>query len=261
LYDFRHGHSLLVEDAILSSSSAKPDMPRPNSRKVLAPWNSPGLAGDNYWDVHRAVAAFHVYVHLGLFCMVAHRRATELEMIYGRVDRPLPGMTEARRAFERAQYLGEAIKQACWQDLGLAGQGLIEWLGSILDAIDLSPPPKGSVLHLLLERYLKEAGRVDYVRHTLVKLLDEEVRAARQVLVALNADAEAGRFEVAVAQLLEGGADGKLGEVRRLIANTLLSLSPDGYQLAISEPASVVTVDVVKDMIERSSRRLAASIR
>ena len=120
----------------------------------------PGLNKSNYWDTHRAVAAFHVYVHLGLLCTLAEERASELETVYGSLHSSLT-MTESRKAFERAHYLGEQIKEFCSGELGLAGKRLVDWLISVLDALDPSPPPQGSYIHLLLDRYQREARRIE----------------------------------------------------------------------------------------------------
>jgi hypothetical protein len=74
LYDFRQGHSLL-----------EPDFERDGAPTILSPWNVPGISNrDNYWDVHRSLAAFHVYVHLALLAIAAEQRAQELEPIYGK---------------------------------------------------------------------------------------------------------------------------------------------------------------------------------
>ena len=153
LYDFRHAHSLLTRDD--AGKSALSD----DVHTVVSLWNTPGLAASNVWGINRAVAAFHVYVHLALFCTLAEQRAPELEGVYGPVDAP-PVMTSSRKAFERASYLGQSLRSSCWSELGLAGQRMVEWLSSILDAMDPSPPPPGSYLHLLLNRYLNEAADI-----------------------------------------------------------------------------------------------------
>jgi hypothetical protein len=46
---------------------------------------------------------------------------------------------------------------------------------------------------------------------------------------------------------------------RRLIADTLLDLSPDGYGLKCSSLGSVDPEEIVRDMVETSSRKLAAA--
>jgi hypothetical protein len=128
LYDFRHAHSLL-----------KPNYWRKGAPRVRSHWNVTDSSESNCWDTHRAVAAFHVYVHLSLLSTLAEQRAPELENVYG----PLRGslkMIESRRAFERAHYLGEKIKELCWQELGLAGKRLMDWLTLVLDALDAAPP-------------------------------------------------------------------------------------------------------------------------
>ncbi|MGW6404519.1 hypothetical protein [Streptomyces sp. NPDC055134] len=61
-------------------------------------WNIPGLDGNNRWNAHRAMAAFHVYVHLALLCSLAEQHAPRLRDIYGPLDAPSP-MTPSRKAF------------------------------------------------------------------------------------------------------------------------------------------------------------------
>ena len=105
LYDFRHGHTLLETE--YSSSP-----------KVCSLWNAGELNKANYWDTHRAFAAFHVYVQLSLLALVAEKRAAELEEEYG----PYRGLIDSRKALERARYLGEKLKDLCSDELGLAGR-------------------------------------------------------------------------------------------------------------------------------------------
>ena len=72
-------------------------------------------------------------------------------------------MTASRKAFERAHYLGEQLIETCWEELGLAGKRLTEWLIAVLEALDPSPPPHGAYVHLLLDRFQTEATKVEYV--------------------------------------------------------------------------------------------------
>jgi len=136
LYDFRHAHSLLARD-----DPRQADLPA-EAQRVISLWNTPGLSASNSWDPHRSFAAFHVYVHLAYFCALAEERAPGLERAYGRLNVP-PSMTDSSKAFARARYLGEKLQSACWPELGLAGQKMVDWLFSILNAIDPIPAPVG----------------------------------------------------------------------------------------------------------------------
>jgi hypothetical protein len=261
LYEFRHGHTLFVRDSSPEEDAFKTGQ----ACGVLVPWNSPGLDSANYWDTFRAVAAFHVYVHLALLCTLAEQRAVELEEVYGTLHDARPGMTKARTAFDRAHYLSENIKQFCWPELGRAGQLLIEWLSSILDALDPSPPPRGASIHLLLHRYLTEAKRIERQRispefdRQLGQLTEDEAESTVRVLSALRAHAELERFNKALANLKADEVATRFSGVRRLIADTLLDLSPDGYGLKCSPLGSGDPEKIVRDMVETSSRKLAAA--
>ena len=260
LYDFRHGHSLL------EPSYARRDAPR-----VCALWNEPSKSHN--WDIHRAVAAFHVYVHLAVLATVAELRASELETIYGPMQ---GGMIRSRKAIERARYLGEKLQESCWQEIGYAGKHFMEWLISILDALDRSPPPRGSCIHLLLDRYQSEARRVEAILQKasaeggagtyvalpgrMAELVKDEVRVVCDVLSSMNATNALERFEQAVAPYLEDGQGAAFFQVRRVIHHTMTDLSRDGYTLR-GEPSERAAPDadaMVRRMIESSSDRLDA---
>ncbi len=242
LYDFRHGHSLL-----------QPTYWRQDAPRVCSVWNVPDSRKSNYWDTHRAVAAFHVYVHLSLLCTIAEQRAPELENVYGPLRGPLT-MMESRTAFERAHYLGEQIKELCWGELGPAGQGLIE---------------KGSYLHLVLELYQKDAQKVEDVLDRsdfatgssdlvgeLMTLIESEVKTTRDVLATVNVGDEVSRFDRALRQYSRQELATNFGQVRRLIARTLLESSPDGYGLETSAHANPSPDEIVKQMVQSSSQHL-----
>lgn len=269
LYDFRHGHSLLERDAVLNQEGQEED-----ARRVCSLWNIPDVNRSNYWDIHRAVAAFHVYVHLALLSALAEQRAPELEKVYGSLRCPLT-MIESRRALERAHYLGEQIKELCWQELGLAGKNLIDWLIAVLDVLDPSPPPQGSYIHLLLDRYQTEAKKVgsflykvdpDTLKREaavssdlpqqLMSVINDEVKSTRCVLSTLNAEGDLDRFNNALAQYSNEELGTKFSQIRRLISKSLLDLSPDGYRLKCPSPGSKTPDEIVKEMIESSSQRL-----
>jgi hypothetical protein len=153
--------------------------------------------------------------------------------------------------------------------LGLAGRGLIEWLTSVLDALDPAPPPQGSYIHLLLDLYNKDAKKVEAILggsdlakvssdflEELIKLTNDEVNSTRRVLSLLNAESDLSRFDNGLAQYYDEGLGTKFPQVRRLISQTLLELSPDGYRLKSSSPGSTNPEEIVKEMVQASSKRL-----
>ncbi|MEU3073123.1 hypothetical protein [Streptomyces laurentii] len=267
LYDFRHAHSMLVRD--LDDS---PNAPA-EARRLVSLWNIPGLDGaNNRWNAHRSMAAFHVYVHLALLCSLAEQNAPRLRDTYGPLDAPSP-MTPGRKAFERARYLAENLRTECWDDLGLAGRRLADWLSAVLDAMDPTPPPAGSYLHLVLDRYLKEARRVrvapasDDLATTLAALGRSEAETFRQVLSAVGAKDHPGSPTTEPAPRPADDHDAghpadhhaAFSDQRHHIADTLLRLAPNGYSLdSLCPPPGPSADEMVRAMVETSSRELAA---
>jgi hypothetical protein len=256
LYDFRHGHSLL-----------EPNFSRPDAPRVCSLWNVAGSNKSNLWDIHRALAAFHVYVHLALLSTIAEQRAPELEKKYG----PRRAIIESRRAMDRAHYLCEKIRESCWLELGLAGQRLVEWLGSVLNALDPSPPPTGSYIHLLLDRYQREANRAAEVvrrdsdsanggaialRQELNSIIKAEIRSVRCVLYSMKAEAELARFDSAVAMYSNEELGNNISQVRALVSKTILGASSNGYGFRCSSAESDDLDEFVRQMVESSSERV-----
>ena len=256
LYDFRHGHSLF-----------KPNYWRKNAPMVCSLWNVPDISKSNYWDTHRAVAAFHVYVHLSLLCTLAEQRGPHLEKVYGPRDGSLT-LIESRRALDRAHYLGQQIRQLCWPKLGVAGKRFIDWLISVLDVLDPAPPPENTYIHLLLDLYQRDTHKIeDLLRRAdlirvpsglpkeLMDIIDNEVKSTRSFLCVASAEDVLSRFDKAVARYSRAEFGKKFSEMRRLISKTLLELSPDGRELKCSTLESSPD-EIVKQMVQSSSRRL-----
>jgi len=253
LYDFRRGHSLL-----------KPDFDE--GRIICSLWNVPdSTVQDNYWDIFRALAALHVYTHLALLSSLAEQRASDLEGVYGKLK-----MIKSSTALARAHYLAEQIKALSWEELGAAGKYYVDWFSSVLDFLDPSPPPQGSYVHLLLDRYRKESREVEFFLtraeqpnfpHQMMTLVKEEIRGIRRVLVAMNAQADLRRFNDAVTSIFDEKSSTffshehpgtQFSQVRKIIAKTILDVSQDGYTLSESR----IPDQMIKEIIESSSESL-----
>jgi predicted O-methyltransferase YrrM len=247
LYDFRQGHLLLQMDAGGDR----------NVVKVASIWNSPKLNDANRWDVHRVYAAFHVYAHLALFSALAEQRAEEFEDTYG----PIQAMTSSEKAVQRAHYLGEQLKEQCWDHLGVAGQSLADWLISVLNLLDPAPPPKGAYLHLCLDLYEREAGQVAAsllengatLRRELPALAKDEIEGAQRVLDSAGADEALGRLNEILASFAEKDLGARFPELRIEIGSALLSASSDGYMLG-----HATSDQMLRELVAYESQRLFA---
>jgi len=260
LYDFRQTHSLLARDLAPESSFSKA-----SAATVYAIWNAGGGARSNYWDTFRAVAAFHVYVHLAVLCAQSERHKAELVRRFGAPDASFPTMTSRREALERAHYLGRKIKESCWHELGPAGRLLVDWLTAILNAIDPAPPPAESTyIGLLLHRYVMEAimvagnERSPELTTPLPKLINEEAETVRRVLSAADGGgADVNRLDDAMARRPDEGDEAAFLRFRSLVAKILRKLSPDGYRLrGASSAHSGALETMIQTMVENSSEQL-----
>ncbi len=262
LYDLRHTHSLLVEDL-------SPEPPsQEHAMSVQSIWNVGGATGSSGWDTFRAIAAFHVYVHLAALCVQIERRQAELLRRFGAPDGSVPALTQRREAFERAQYLGRHIKQICWQEVGPAGRLLVAWLTAILNGIDPAPPPPDSrYLHLVLSRYMLEATLLankdlsPEIATRLSKLVNDEAETIRRVLIAIHADErDLDRVNDAIARRDDESAGGAFLRFRRRVTGILHVLSPDGYGLRrVSSAESMAPSDeMIRTMIDGSSHQLTS---
>ena len=240
LYDFRHGHSLLA-----------PDYARDDGAKVCSLWNAPDDDGNHYWDAHRALAAFHVYVHLALLCLLAERQEAALAPQYGPISQHMSG---SRRAIDRARYLGEQLLSTTWPELGLAGRQMTHWLLHVLDALDTQRRPSGATLHLLLDLYERQSRKLDtYLAQqppprsdTLGLQAQQELAMAGQALHMLGrewpAAAPAQEHDWPQARQRVLKALWPLTEDETLMANT-------GYPRAQA---------LIMQMVQQSSRQLGA---
>jgi hypothetical protein len=265
LYDFRHAHSLLAQDVLTVEQQLQLETDDSAAVWVLSPWNTPGMAQLNRWDTHRVIAAFHVYVHLSLMSSIAEGTAPSLEKRYGPInDRPAT-MTNPRTAFDRAHYLAQSLATTCWGELGAAGQLLVRWLTGVLADMDPAPPPKNAIVHLLLDRYLREARVVERDRgqKALAEVVDglcqRELATTCRILAVLGRAGAIDQFEDAARELRDRHDVAGFSLVRQLIAQQLMGASSDKYTLSSVRSSRANADDMVQEMVEESSRVLATA--
>lgn len=116
-------------DLILIRSILRTEYSAVSSRKVYVRWR------EDEWSVDRALAAFHVYVHLVLYFYAVQRSFERLTPRYG----PLHGTTPVQamyQALERSNYLGEELLKFGPEELGSDGLRFLDWLIKILYKIE-----------------------------------------------------------------------------------------------------------------------------
>jgi hypothetical protein len=183
-------------------------------------------------------------------------------------------ITSRRAALARAHYLGEQLRGAGAGELGDAGTKLVEWLGSVLEILDPAPPPPGSYMHLLLDRYAREAWMIenrldaaterdDFARWA-EELAMNEVEAVREVLHAMDVSAELDRFDSELGRILEPSPSpapatpprSTFWKIRAHVFRTLIGVSVDGYALSTSR----VPDRLLQEMVEESSGAISAML-
>jgi hypothetical protein len=240
-YDIRAGHLLL-----------QPGFNREGAPLIHSPWNRPTATRNSYWDIHRALAAFHVYAHLSLLCTAAEQNVA-VQHEFGPVQ-----LVGRRTALVRAHYLSEQLRKVAWEELGPAGQRLWDWFNTVLELLDSSPPAAGADVHLLLDRYWREGTEITAVpiehypesKDRLTTLAGEEVQRARSVLAAMGENTNS--FDEALAGLSKHDPKEYFASVRSLIATTILVASPKSFRLS----ESGVPDGLVRQMVEDSSKVL-----
>jgi hypothetical protein len=255
LYDFRHGHSLLV------SGYDREDAPA-----VCSLWNAPDDSRSNYWDAHRTLAAFHVYVQLALLCLLAEQREDELAPHYGPVASRMSG---SGRAIDRARYLGEQLHAVTWPELGLAGRQMTDWLVDVLDVLDVQPRPAGASLHLLLDLYQRQSRKLELFLENGTTI-DREVLAQQAglemqaTLAALQAGGHAQALENLQAKFTTSSAS-DWPQTRRIVLQALSNMERKaenagnaGNAENAGTAASGIEKEIVREMVQQSSRQLAA---
>ncbi len=254
-----------------------------NSPQIRSLWNRSRPDSSNDWPINRALAAFHVYVHLALFFIVVEVRAPELVKLYGPLHNLEPAIS-ARRAFDRAHYLGNQLKQLGWEELGLAGQRLVDWLFDILALLDPAPPPADAYVHLLLDLYNREA---EQTRKLLSAQLNHESEsplaasgksAAQQILpyliqselaVAERISSQLGNLEFSCSfnqadqsslQLPSQVTDAELAAAfqaaRACVSDALRRVPPESFNRVYQAEPTKTLGQLVQEMVKHSSQHL-----
>ena len=239
LYDFRRGHSLLA-----------PDYAREDGARVCSLWNAPDEDGNQYWDAHRALAAFHVYVHLALLCLLAEGQEAALAPLYGPIGQHMSG---SRRAIDRAHYLGEQLRATTWPELGEAGRQMTLWLLAVLDELDIERRPAGASLHLLLDLYARQGRKLDaFLEHADA---NDAARLGEQAQAELTL-ARTALLELGEAALVHD--EPSWPQARKQVLQALTPVAQDrsgNYMRRRGYPRARA---LVTQMVQQSSRQLAA---
>jgi hypothetical protein len=233
MYDFRHGHTLLREDC-----------DRADAPKVRSLWNLPD---GNHWDSHRTSAAFHVYVYLTLLGLVADQRHCELEKEFG----PLRGITGRGKSMRRGVYLASQIKSTIWDEFGVAGKKYVEFFADIIYVVSNHPPPIGCRLHLLLDRYAREAKLLESLLRNgqrgpdlpqaLEILADREICTVSAALELASPGFVETRLPVALQPIATGQRGLQFGSVRQVLLTNISTLLKDGYVLSCDNPLIILS--------------------
>jgi predicted O-methyltransferase YrrM len=253
LYDFRHGHQLM-----------HPEVATSEPVRITALWNSPELDAANQWDTSRAFAAFHVYVHLSVLALVAEQVVDGLAATYG----PPRGLIASRKALDRARYLGEQLDEVRGVALGPAGERLLDWLRDVLDIVDPEPPPRGATTHLLFDRYLREANRVEAVLSTgagepsplseqLQPVARQELAQAEEILSVIGKGARSMTLRAAASEFTDGELGTRFPWLRRSIAAEILEAAPSPWSLSTAPSIASEADTLVRQLVEYGSEQLS----
>jgi hypothetical protein len=185
-------------------------------------------------------------------------------------------MIASRTALDRARYLGEQIRDTCREELGLAGRRLVEWMLTILEALDPAPPAPGSHVHLLLDRYQREAhifkrnmerscegerpGSRDDFEHDLPEkirqIVQREIESVRQYLSSVGAGAQSAQLDAAIKGYGTAEFVTNLAGIRGVIAGAVLNAPRYGSIGATGSFDPEHPEEILRHMIEKSSEQL-----
>jgi hypothetical protein len=239
-YDLRHTQFMLRREYRSDTSPL-----------IRAWWNQDLPENSNQWPVCRSLAVFHVYAQLALFFTEAARQQAEFEPRYGSFGKVEPGL-QARRSFDRAQYLGHQLL-AHRDELGTTGVQFVEWMLSLLASFDPSPREPLAYMHLTLDLYERQttgalnkcakAGVEPESLPGIQALVDREVQMVERVLTALGR-----RWE---ASAIKG-----FGSERQWIAKVLRSLPTSDFERPLPGAPQVSLAQFVYGHVQDSGSQL-----
>jgi hypothetical protein len=159
-----------LSDIVLTRPIFRPGYSAATSPTIRAVWNYPLPWNPNDWSIDRALFAFHVYVHLGLFFRIVEVRSEDLRGEYGSLCGMEPSKA-ARGAFDRARYLGAQLQRYSEDALGPDGRAFLSWLVTMLQRVDPDPPHDDPTMQLWLDRYDRETREIA----NLIRKIDNEL--------------------------------------------------------------------------------------
>lgn len=257
LYDCQHTHSLfLSQDAEMTTPI------------LSAVWNRPTKDGDDRWTLNRSLFAFHVYVHLAIYLCKLRRDVLILEASFGPCGYTDLGLS-ARRAFDRAHYLGQNIDKHKHR-LGVAGQALLNWLSKMLRDADTKPPATDSYVHLVLDLYHRETlDMINQARKSVtadtaiaadkVSQIDSEIKLTQTLISILGLRDNVSHNDDYSQSASKSGLDALVMQ-RTRIAKILSQLSQDQCTQTLQLRSGPITVGEVVRGIVLDPKRYARVI-
>jgi len=276
LQDLHHSHAILRRGYRASHSPLIPAL-----------WNRPGKDRDNEWPACRSLSAMHVYVHLALYFSRLEQRLEQIQAVHGPLRGYEPTLLK-RQAFERARYLGLSLRNTSWQELGMAGQRMVDWLLGILEHLGAGPAPEDDGAHLFLDLYESEARnfnkllnsidphpenaameRNQTIRQVVSDMLLNEIHIAERITSTLQ---HTGRNAVPpidvvrnAATALQQTSDAELirifRDTRASIAHLLRTVQPDNFSRVQDPQTEKPLSALVRDMVMASGQQLGVLLK
>lgn len=282
-----------LSDLVLTRPVFRQGYSAETAKTIRAVWNSPLSWNTNDWSTDRALFAFHVYVHLGLFFRRVEITRNELRSEFGDLHGMDPSAA-ARASLDRARYLGDRLTQIAKEDLGADGLSLLRWLNEVLHELDPQPPRKDPSMDLWLDRYDRETTEVGKLiaaidtcaadsgndavgdpyeewsaRRIAEHLVQSDLVAAYRIFSILGESEapsfsfyDADRWSVAARSnaTAEELAD-LFHALRRIISRTLRHIGNAEFQRVCHTRRTKTLRDVVEEMIEHPYRHVDALVR
>jgi hypothetical protein len=257
------------------------------SRTIPAVWNRSHPAFPNTWSIDRVLLGFHVYVHLGLFQLVASDRLEELAPRFGAAGGDV-SRARMRRAFDKARYLGERLMPDGLGELADDGRHLAEWLWRILAQVDGDAHARDPLPYLLWARLDRETDEIaaaleqrgawpsddaereegsapDHLsaRRTAERLVQQQLAAACHLLPILAGDVSSWAVGTRVrsASCAPSGMEATqlaatFRAIRELMSSTLRAASGNGLSRLQSLDGTNPVADLLTDLTERAAPQI-----